>query len=294
MKPTLVQRFLVLTGLFGCYAAVATADEPSASAASPVAAAPAPVPGKPEFRGILTTSKEKRFLLSTPGATHDDWAVLGGSFQGWKLAEYEDASGTLLLQKPDGSELKLTLAGKHLAGTDVKATIKDAQRVLNKMHFNEMLAKILEQQRQAMAQMMAQQRRGKLPPGTTEAEMAEFQQKVLDKLWGGIKGSDMEQDVAKIYSNVFTPDELDGLADFYDTPTGQALIAKQPLVQQQMMQTMMPRIMAMQPEIQKMQQEFTAQHAAQAAAAAGGASAAVSASAPAATPTPTPGAAPSP
>jgi hypothetical protein len=262
MKITTPIRFIVLTGLLGVAAKAVAAEEPVASAEPPPASASASGSGKPEFRGILTTSKERRFLLSTPGAAHSDWSTIGDSFQEWKLADYDEATGTLLLQKPGGPELKLTLAGNHIAGADVKATIADAQRVLSKMHFNEMIDKMLEQQRRAIAQMMAQQRKGKLPPGTTPEEMAAFQQKVLDKLMSGIKGSDLQQDVATIYTNVFTPDELNGLADFYDTSTGQMLIAKQPLVQQQMMQTMMPRIMAMQPEIQQMQQEFSAQHTA--------------------------------
>jgi len=266
MKITTTVRFLVLTGLLSVAAKAVTADEPMATAEPEPASAPASVSGKPEFRGMLTTSQERRFLLSTPGATHSEWSTIGDSFQEWKLADYEEATGTLLLRKPGGSELKLTLAGNHIAGTDAKATIADAQRVLSKIHFNEMIDKMLEQQRKAMAQMMAQQRKGKLPPGVTAEEMAAFQQKVLDKLMSGIKGSDLQQEVATIYSNVFTPDELNGLADFYDTSTGQMLIAKQPLIQQQMTQAMMPRIMAMQPEIQQMQQEFTAQHGATAAA----------------------------
>ena len=44
-------------------------------------------------------------------------------------------------------------------------------------------------------------------------------------------------------------------------------MAKQPEVQQQMMQVMMPKIMAMQPEIQQMTKDFSAQQAAKAAAA---------------------------
>jgi len=262
MKITTAKRFLFLTGLLGVAAAAAAADEPMAPAAPPPASAPASGSGKPEFRGILTTSGERRFLLSTPGATHSDWSAIGDSFQEWKVARYDESAGTLFLQKPGGSELKLTLAGQHITGSDAKATIADAQRVLNKMHFNEMIDKMLEQQKKAMAQMMAQQRKGKLPPGTTPEEMAAFQQQVLDKLWSGMKGSDFQQDVATIYTNVFTPDELNGLSDFYATSTGQMLIAKQPLVSQQMGQMMMTRVMAMQPAIQQMQQEFTAQHAA--------------------------------
>jgi hypothetical protein len=53
----------------------------------------------------------------------------------------------------------------------------------------------------------------------------------------------LQDDIAGVYSQVFTKDELNGIADFYDTPSGQALLDKQPQIQQKMMQVMMPRMM---------------------------------------------------
>lgn len=217
---------------------------------------------------MLATKKEKRFLLSTPGVSNSEWVVVGDSFQGWKLVSYNDADSTLLLRLSDGTQFMLSMADKKVTPGELKATVADADRVLKKMHFAEMMNKILEQQKQAIMQMTARQGGGKLPPGTTKEEMAAFQAKVLDKVFSQIQGSDMENDIAQIYSKVFSPDELNGLADFYDTPTGQALIAKQPAVQQQMMQVMMPRMMALQPQIQQMTSDFKAEQAAKAAAAA--------------------------
>jgi hypothetical protein len=295
MKTTVVRRLLIGASFLGLPMVAAMADEPAAAPAAPPADATAAVQpsasGKPEFRGMLATGKGKRFLLSTPGASQSEWVVVGDSFQGWKLAEYRDAEGVLVLRQPDGTELALSMADKKVTPGEIKATVADADRVLQKMHFADMLNKMMEQQKQAMAGMFSRQG-GKLPPGTTREEMAAFQAKVLDKVFSQIQGSDLEKDVAQIYSNVFTPDELNGLADFYDTPTGQALMAKQPQVQQQMMQVMMPRMMAMQPQIQQMTKDFMAQQAAKAAAAQP--SAAGSTPAPAATPVPAAAAAPAP
>jgi hypothetical protein len=245
-----------------------TAAAPAAQTPDAAAAVQPAAPAKPEFRGMLATKKEKRFLLSTPGASNSEWVVVGDSFQGWKLVSYNDTEATLLLKQSDGTQFVLSMAVKKVTPGDIKAMVSDAERVLKKMHFADMMNKVLEQQKQAILQMSARQGGGKLPPGTTKEEMAAFQVKVLDKVFSQIQGSDMENDIAQIYSNVFSPDELNGLADFYDTPTGQALIAKQPAVQQQMMQVMMPRMMALQPQIQQMTSEFTAQQAAKAAAAA--------------------------
>ena len=266
MTTTLTRRLLICASFLGLPVTAAMADDAAAAPAAAAAVQPA-APAKPEFRGMLATKKEKRFLLSTPGASESQWVVVGDSFQAWTLVSYNDAEATLLLRKSDGTEFTLSMAEKKVTPGELKATVADADRVLQKMHFADMMTKILEQQKQAMASMMARQT-PKLPPGTTKEEMAAFQSKVLDKIFSQIQGSDMEKDVAQIYSKVFTPDELNGLADFYDTPTGQSLIAKQPEVQQQMMQVMMPRMMAMQPQIQKMTADFRAQQAAKAAASA--------------------------
>jgi len=270
MKTTLTRQFLICAGLLGYPMATAMAEDaapaPATQSADSGGAVQANASEKPEFRGILTTAKGKRFLLSTPGATQTNWVVVGDSFQGWNVADFRESEGALVLRQNDGKEITLSMAEKKVTPGEVKATVEDADRVLKKMHFSEMLTKMLDQQKQAMAKMFAQQG-GKLPPNTTREEMAAFQSKVLDKIFSQMGGSDMEQQVAQIYSNVFSPDELNGIADFYDTPTGQALMAKQPEVQQQMMQVMMPKIMAMQPEIQQMSKDFAAQQAAKAAAA---------------------------
>jgi hypothetical protein len=271
MTTTLTRRLLVCASFLGLPMAAAMADETAAAPAAQTPDAAAAVqpaaPAKPEFRGMLATKREKRFLLSTPGASQSGWVVVGDSFQGWKLVSYNDAEATLLLKRSDGTEFTLSMAEKKVTPGEIKATVADADRVLQKMHFSEMITKTFEQQKKMMADMMARQAT-KLPAGTTKEEMAAFQAKVLDKIFGQFQGSDMEKDVAQIYSNVFTPDELSGLSDFYDTPTGQSYIAKQPEVQQQLMQVLMPRMQGMQSQIQQMTSEFRAQQAAKAAAAA--------------------------
>jgi len=52
---------------------------------------------------------------------------------------------------------------------------------------------------------------------------------------------------------------LSGLADFYGTPAGQAMTAKQPELQQKMMEIIQPRMMAAMPKMQQMSQEFEQQ-----------------------------------
>ena len=166
MKTTLTRQFLICASFLGYPVAAAMAEDaapaPAAQSADSGAAVQASTSEKPEFRGILTTAKGKRFLLSTPGATETQWVVVGDSFQGWKLVDFREAEGALVLRQDDGREITLSMAEKKVTPGEVKATVADADRVLKKMHFTEMLAKMMDQQKQAMSKMFAQQG-GKLP-----------------------------------------------------------------------------------------------------------------------------------
>ena len=71
-----------------------------------------------------------------------------------------------------------------------------------------------------------------------------------------LNAADMKRDFARIYSEVFTKEELQGLAAFYGTPLGQATSEKQPLVQEKISAAMMPRIMAAMPKMQQMAKDF--------------------------------------
>jgi len=62
-----------------------------------------------------------------------------------------------------------------------------------------------------------------------------------------------------IYRQSFTDEELKGLVAFYRTPTGQALIAKQPVVLQNLMRAMQERMEKMRPRIEReIEQEYKA------------------------------------
>jgi len=118
----------------------------------------------------------------------------------------------------------------------------------------------MDQQKQSVI-AMTRQMGGRGMPGVSSDEMAGFQKKALDVIWAEMKPETMAADMAKVYSEVFTKDELRGLGEFYDTPIGQALTDKQPVVQQKMQEIMMPRMMAAMPKIQQMGKEFAQQMA---------------------------------
>jgi uncharacterized protein len=221
-------------------------------AADPVPpASPAPASGKPELRGVMDLGNGQRFLLLLPGGISSNWAKVGDSVGAWKVADYRENDRTLILKQDDGTELDLTLAADHVKEGDVQATLADAKALMQKMNFGDMMTRILAQQRQAIAAIMRQQmlRRG-MSPDAAAAAVAK-QSQAMDAFWKAMDMNSLQDDIAGVYSQVFTKDELGGIADFYDTSAGQALLAKTPEIQQKTMQIMMPRMMQAMASMQK-------------------------------------------
>ena len=239
----------------------------------------------PVFNATLTVGRQNRFVLIGVDGKPSSWLKLGDTFEGYTLKAF-DAKADALELEHDGQVTRVTLAADaavtagQLAATP--ATLTDAQNVLNKMHFEQMMTRMLEQQKTMMGSMFSRMAPKNLSP-EEKSEFIEFQKKMVDQLMDSMGMNNLKDDVAKIYSEVFTKEELDGLAAFYATPTGEALTDKQPVIQQKMQEVMMPRMMAAMPKIQQMSKEFAAKMKAQHEAAA-----AASAPVPTAEPAPTP------
>ncbi|MEZ0216445.1 MAG: DUF2059 domain-containing protein [Rariglobus sp.] len=236
----------------------------------------------PELRGVLATGTERRFALSEPGGASTAWVTVGQQFAGWKLKAYRAADDVLVLTR-DGRDFDLKLSSSTVGQVDAtKATVADAEALLSKMKFDEMLGKILEQQKQTMVSM-TQKMTGSMK-GVDTKDFAAFQSKMMDTMFSELNPEAMRGDMAKVYSEIFTKSELAGLSDFYGTEAGRAMIDKQPALTQKMNELMIPRIMAAMPKVQKLSMEFGQEQAAKKKAAAAAAAAAQAEAAPAATP----------
>jgi uncharacterized protein len=214
-------------------------------------------PVVPELRGMLATGKDRRFALSIPGGD-TAWVGIGGKFAGWTLKEFNAAEDVVVLVK-DGQETRLKLSSSKIGEADVKATLADAEAVMDKMKFEEMFAKIMDQQKKSVVEMM-RSTTGKMK-GVDAADLAAFQTKVMDVMFTEMKPEEMKADVTQIYSEVFTKAELKGLGAFYDTAAGQAMIDKQPEIQKRMTELMMPRMMLGMAKIGPLSAEFAKQQA---------------------------------
>jgi len=226
----------------------------------------------PIFNATLTTGKEHRFVLVSPEGKASSFLMLGQSFAGYTLKSYDPKTGVLEVER-DGKVSPLTIvadaAVKNAPAQAARGTVEDATAVLNAMNFEQMMDRTMEgakrQQQAAMARMMSQ-----MAGNANREDVTEFQKKVMNELMSGISGAEMKNDVAKVYSEIFSKDELQALSAFYSSPLGQSFAEKQPLVVEKMNELMMPRIMAMMPKVQQMGKEFAAAQKAKREAAAGG------------------------
>jgi hypothetical protein len=226
----------------------------------------------PELRGEITTGSERRFALALPGGTQTAWVGLGETFEGWKLTDYNQATDSLALSK-EGAEVMLQLSSSIILtpttgggraappATSTRATLADAEEVLNQMRFDEMMGLMLEQQKKA-ATGIVRQITAQAGVAAASAEEQAFQARLLDTMFAELTPAAMRGDLARAYSEIFTKEELQGLANFYTTPTGRAMVGKQAEISRKMMELMTPHLLAAMPKVQQLARDFAAAQAA--------------------------------
>jgi hypothetical protein len=134
------------------------------------------------------------------------------------------------------------------------------EAALKALHFDEIMGKALNQQRQMVQHMIM---RASMP-GTSKEEMEAFQQKALDTAFVGLSIEEIHAVAARNYGQTFTTDELRAIADFYNSPGGQAYATKRPEAEQKIGAILRPRVMASMQKIQQMTREFVVQQQAKA------------------------------
>lgn len=232
----------------------------SASAASTV----------PVFNATLTVGKEHRFVLVDAQGKASAFLRVGESFAGYLVKGYEPATGLLELER-EGQSVRVALVADAATAHATPATLADAEAVLTAMNFDRMIEKMLEQSKRAQMGMVNQMMGQAARSETDKAALMQLQKRLLDEILGALKPEEMKQDMVKIYSEVFTKEELSGLAAFYQTPIGQKLNERQPEVQERLNAAIMPRIMAVMPKVRKISEEFAAEQRAKREAAGGAA-----------------------
>lgn len=222
----------------------------------------------PQFNAVLSMGKDHRFVLVDAKGQASGFLGLGQTFDGYTIKAYDAKASALDLER-GGKVTRVTLVAdakvQHADAAPARATLADAQAVLTAMNFEQMMEKTMAGVKKQQAAMVDRMVAQSAAPGTDREAVTAFQQRVMDEMFKAMDFSAMKDDVAKIYSEVFTKEQLASLGAFYQSPTGQAFSDKQPEIAEKMNAVMMPRIMAAMPKVQQMTKEFAAEQKAKAA-----------------------------
>lgn len=104
-----------------------------------------------------------------------------------------------------------------------------------------------------MVKNMLAQMDPEMPAGQRDKAIA-MQTKMMALI--GDRMAKVRPALAKVYSDTYTEEELDGILGFYKSPAGKALLQKMPEVMQHLMPVMMKMMTDLQPELKAMMQEL--------------------------------------
>ncbi|MBL9189472.1 MAG: DUF2059 domain-containing protein [Opitutaceae bacterium] len=215
--------------------------------------------GLPVFNAVLTMGRESQFVLVDASGRTSGFLKLGQSFAGCTLKAYEAKTGVLEVER-DGKPVRLTLvaeaAVKHADAAPARATLADATAVLDAMNFEQMMEKTMAGVRKQQVAMVDRMMGQMLPPGADRDAVMDLQKRMIEEIMSAMNYAEMKGDMAKVYSDVFTKDQLAALGTFYQSPAGQAMSEKQPEITEKLNALMMPRMMAAIPKVQQMAKDF--------------------------------------
>ncbi len=215
----------------------------------------------PLFNATLTVGKEHRFVLIDGTGKTSSFLSLGEAFAGYTLARYDAKSGRLELERA-GQVYPVTLVAEAATvdapAAPLPATMADAEVVLSKMHLEEMMERALAQQRKMVAGQFKQLATRMAAQGVSPADAAAFEQQLTDEVFSALDPKKLKGDVSKIYSEVFSKQELEQIGAFYATPLGEMLSAKQPVVQEKLGAVVQGRMTEVMPRVQQLGAEFAA------------------------------------
>lgn len=115
------------------------------------------------------------------------------------------------------------------------ARVRAAERVLVAMRAEELLTKGMEPTIQAMFEQ--------------QPDMREFEDIFREFFAEALAWDEMRPEMIRLYAEVYTEEEMDAMAAFYETPIGQRLVAKMPEVMARSTMLNQERVQARMPEL---------------------------------------------
>ena len=147
------------------------------------------------------------------------------------------------------------------AYADEASKMAKAEEYLRLAKIDETLQRSMELTMNQMRSGMIQQVTGVKVPAGQEKAFAEFQDKLQAILSEAFAWEKLKPDFVKLIAQTYTETELDGLIDFYKSPTGQAMVAKSPELMKKGSELGRQRVIEAAPQLQKLLRDFVASQA---------------------------------
>jgi hypothetical protein len=148
--------------------------------------------------------------------------------------------------------------------SEPKPSEESVQRLLEVTQVKQVLQTVSDQMDANYAAMVKRELGGQEALTPEQQKSIETRRKAAtDMIRKLLSWDSMDALYLKVYQETFSQTEIDGMLEFYSTPTGQAVIAKLPLVAKNAMSEMQQRVQQMMPKLQEMAKETAEQIKAQ-------------------------------
>ncbi len=150
------------------------------------------------------------------------------------------------------------LSAAHADDASKRAKAEELMRITK---LDQLTNQIMDQTMDQMKSGLYQNIMGVELTPQQQATLAMFQARISDVFKREFSWNLLEPEYAKLYADTYTERELDDILAFDKSPTGQAVIAKNPELLKQSSAIAQARLSAMMPELQQLTRDFIAQAA---------------------------------
>jgi hypothetical protein len=161
--------------------------------------------------------------------------------------------------------LRILLPALMLFCANLSAHADDASKLAKVHEFFE-ISKADQLSTQVMKQVMDQMNSGMMQQLTgthltadQQKQLNEFNKQVQAIMTSSLGWDKLEPEYAKLYVAAYSEQQLDDILAFYKSPTGQAMVEKNPELLKQSSVIAQQHLMSAMPELQKLMKDFAAQ-----------------------------------
>jgi len=154
--------------------------------------------------------------------------------------------------------LALLVCTGSVAHADDAAKLAKAEEYFKLAKMDELIAQLMNQVIEQSKSGMMQQIMGVKVSPEDQQRLDEFTDKVVKIISGAMSWDKLEPQYAKLYAEAYTEEQLDDIVAFYKSPTGQAMVEKNPTLIKKANAIVQKQMAEVTPEVQKLMQDFIA------------------------------------